>query len=217
MIDPSPLLVYGFVLLAIALTAAIAFLTRSLAAAVLLGAWLAVTAFLAARGVVRFDTTPPTAMILLAISLGLALFLALSKIGGTIVERVPLAALVAVQSFRLPLELLMHRAYEEGLMPVQMSYSGRNFDIITGITAILVAFVASRWRIVAGWNVVGFLLLLNIMTVAMLSAPLPIRVFHNEPANVWVLRAPFIWLPVFFVPVALAGHLMVWRSLRRRR
>lgn len=217
MIDPSPLLVYGFVVLAIVLAAAIAFLTRSLLAAVLIAAWLAVTAFLAWRGVLRFDTTPPTAMILLAITLGITVFIALSKIGGAVAERVPLAALVGIQAFRLPLELLMHRAYEEGLMPVQMSYSGRNLDIVTGITAIVVALLASRRKLVAAWNVLGFLLLLNIMTVAMLSTPLPIRVFHNEPANVWILRAPFVWLPLYFVPVALAGHLIVWRSLRRRR
>ena len=51
-------------------------------------------------------------------------------------NHVPLWILVAVQGFRLPLELAMHRLYERGIMPEQMSYSGRNFDIVTGATAL---------------------------------------------------------------------------------
>ena len=47
--------------------------------------------------------------------------------------------LVGVQGFRLPLELAMHRMYERGIMPVQMSYSGLNYDILTGIRALVVA------------------------------------------------------------------------------
>jgi hypothetical protein len=35
-----------------------------------------------------------------------------------LVRGVPLWALVGFQIFRLPLELLMHRAYVEGLLPV---------------------------------------------------------------------------------------------------
>ena len=54
----------------------------------------------------------------------------------------------------------MHRAYVEGVMPVQMSYYGQNYDIVTGITAgvlgLWLAFArAPRW-VVMLWNVVGF-------------------------------------------------------------
>jgi hypothetical protein len=73
---------------------------------------------------------------------------------------VPLAVLVGVQGFRLPLELLMHRAYAEGLMPVQMSYSGRNFDIVTGTTAWCSPRRSGSRRsaargLVLAWNVMG--------------------------------------------------------------
>ena len=36
---------------------------------------------------------------------------------------------------RVPLELARHAPYERGIMPEQMSYAGRNVDIVTGITA----------------------------------------------------------------------------------
>jgi hypothetical protein len=163
---------------------------------------------------------PPTMMVAIVLSLALALRIGLSGTGGRIAAGVPLAMLVGVQGFRLPLELLMHRAYGEGLMPVQMSYSGRNFDIVTGITALVLAAalwlapqrVSLRWVMV--WNALGFGLLMNVLTIALLSAPTPLRVFMNEPANVWIAQAPFVWLPAVFVLAALAGHVVIFRRLR---
>jgi hypothetical protein len=139
-------------------------------------------------------------------------------VGGRLAAGVPLAALVGVQAFRFPLELAMHRAYEEGLMPVQMSYSGRNFDIVTGVTAILVAGLLLAGRMPAWgvrlWNWMGLALLVNIVVIANLSTPTPFRVFMNEPANVWISRAPFVWLPAVMVLTAFIGHIVVFRRLR---
>jgi hypothetical protein len=70
--------------------------------------------------------------------------------------------------------------------------------------------------VTAIWNSVGLLLLVNIVTVAMLSTPTPLRRFFNEPANVWIKDAPFIWLPMFFVPLALLGHIVIYRKLAER-
>jgi len=67
---------------------------------------------------------------------------------------------------------------------------------------------------VRAWNIVGTLLLANILTVAILSAPTPLRVFHNEPANVWIADAPWVWLPSVFVLAAILGHVLVYRRLR---
>ena len=42
----------------------------------------------------------------------------------------------------------MHRMAERGIMPPQMTYTGRNFDIVTGATAIVVAALLGgpRWQ-----------------------------------------------------------------------
>lgn len=114
----------------------------------------------------------------------------------------------------------MHRAYEEGLMPVQMSYSGRNFDIVTGITAIIVAGLLLAGRMPAWgvrlWNWMGLALLLNVVVIANLSTPTPFRVFMNEPANVWITRAPFVWLPAVMVLTAFIGHIVIFRRLSQK-
>ncbi|HYH80305.1 MAG TPA: hypothetical protein VEX86_10920 [Longimicrobium sp.] len=193
---------------------------RGVRAAALTALWLAATFAAGASGRLRFDTMPPTMMVFLVIAWALALYVALSRTGLALAEGVPLALLVGVQAFRLPLELLMHRAADEGLMPAQMSFSGRNFDIVTGTTALLLGVALWVWRervplrLVAAWNVMGTLLLANVLVVAMLSAPTPFRVFMNEPANTWITAAPWIWLPAVFVVAAIAGHVIVFRRLR---
>jgi hypothetical protein len=193
--------------------------TRAAAvAAVCTALWLALPGLAAANGALGFAGTPPTMALLILAVLGIALGLGLSRVGGRLATGLPLAALVGVHAFRFPLELMMHRAYDEGLMPVQMSYSGLNFDIVTGITAMAVTglLVVGRMplRGVRFWNWMGFGLLLNVMIIANLSTPSPFRVFTNEPANVWVTRAPFVWLPAVMVLLALLGHVVLFRRLR---
>jgi hypothetical protein len=67
------------------------------------------------------------------------------------------------------------------------------------------------------WNLAGLALLLNIMGVAILSIPGPLRAFHNEPANTLVLRFPYVWIPAIFVMAALLGHLVLFRKIRADR
>ncbi len=183
--------------------------------------WTAGTFNAAAQGMLSFETRPPTMLLVFAGVFLLALGAALSPFGKQLALGLPMAALVGFQAFRFPLELLLHQAHREGLMPVQMSYSGRNFDIVTGITAAILGL--ALWMrplprlIVQTWNVMGILLLANILTVALLSAPLPIRRFFNEPANVWIKDAPYVWLPAVFVLLAIMGHVVIARKLKLER
>jgi hypothetical protein len=190
---------------------------QSVAAAALAAAWIALTGTAAARGALHFQA-PPTMLALFPMVLAIAIGLALSPLGKRIAFGLPLAALVGYQGFRVLVEFLLHRAYAEGLMPVQMSYSGRNFDIVTGITALVLgAWLMTGERrsrgLVLAWNTLGLALLANVVVVALLSAPTPLRVFMNEPANVWITHAPWVWLPAVMVLAALSGHVLVYRRL----
>jgi small-conductance mechanosensitive channel len=101
-------------------------------------------------------------------------------------------------------------------MPVQMSYSGLNFDIVTGVTALVLGIVMVVARVpkavVMAWNVMGLVLLANIVGVAMLSTPV-FAVFGPDRLNVWVTWMPYTLLPAVMVLAALAGHLIVFRAL----
>ena len=192
---------------------------RALLTAALAALWAGFTGVAAARGMLRFDTVPPSMFGVIILTIVASIAFARSALGARVADTLPLAALVGWQAFRLPLELLMHDAFEEGLMPEQMSYSGLNFDIATGASALLVAWLIASGR--AGrrlallWNAVGSVLLLNIITIAVLSTPTPLRVFRNEPANEWVTQFPFVWLPVVMVSTAIMGHLIIFQKLRR--
>jgi hypothetical protein len=180
-------------------------------------AWLLITAIVAASGVLRrFEMTPPP-FALLALAIGIVgIAVPCSSLGTLLVRGLPLWALVGFQVFRFPLELLMHQAYVEGLMPVQMSYSGQNYDIVSGITAGVLGWWLGRGRVprwvVATWNILGFVLLVNIVTIAVVSTPL-VRWFGNERLNTFVTYPPFVWLPAVLVVAALMGHILVWRRL----
>ena len=128
--------------------------------AVVAAAWMGATWTAGASGVLRnWDTVPPPFAFLVLGILILAALVASGGYGRRLADGVPLWILVGVQGFRLPLEVAMHAMYERGIMPVQMSYSGRNFDIVTGIAAIIVAAAhggrAGPRTSLLGWNLLG--------------------------------------------------------------
>ena len=188
--------------------------------------WLASTAALASSGALaNFSATPPFFMRLMGGCALLCVVLVLSPVGRRIALGVPLTALVGMHVFRLPVELLLHRLYAEGLAPEQMTYLGRNFDVVSALLALPTAYLVFQRgeqdqlarRVVFAFNVVGAGLLVNIMIVAILSTPGPLRVFMNEPANTFVSTVPYVWLPTVLVVTALLGHLLVFRRLSATR
>ena len=178
--------------------------------------WMGVTLALADRGTfTNWNATPPPFALLVVAIIALGVTIAFSPVGARLAH-LPLWTLVAVQAFRLPLEIAMHALVSRGIMPEQMSYTGRNFDVLTGASAVIVAvLVAARVggrRLVTAWNVGGLILLVNIVVVAILSTP-KFAAFGPDRLNVFVFYPPFVWLPAVLVLAALAGHLIVFRAL----
>lgn len=174
---------------------------------------------LASSGTLQhWSQRPPPFMVMMAALFVLTLAIALGRTGRRVAAGASFALLVGLQAFRLPLELVMHAAARQGIMPVQMSYSGWNFDIVTGALAIPVAIAAAagrapRWLIL-GWNLLGLALLINVVTIAVVSTPL-VAAFGAEHLNTWVADAPYVWLPGVLVPAALFGHLVMLRKVWR--
>jgi hypothetical protein len=154
---------------------------------------------------------------LFGIVIGVSLAAGLSPLGARMAARLPIAALVAFQGFRLPLELVLHAWVEQGTIPETMTWSGQNWDIVSGIVA-LVAAPFTRRRRAAAWtaNVVGGVLLLNVLRVALLSAPLPFGSGVTPPLAVaWHL--PYALIGPVCVGGALVGHILLTRALVARR
>ena len=191
------------------------------AAGAIVLAYLVIPAVLAEAGALdRYDPMPAPGLVLILVLAIATVVLALSRFGSRIATSLGIASLVGYQAFRIPVEWLLHRLYGEGVVPVQMTWSGRNFDVITGITALSLgmwlARTPSRPRgLLHAWNLLGFALLANVVAVAVLSAPVPFRTFMEGPPNLLPSTFPFIWLPTFLVQLALFGHLALFKELRR--
>lgn len=188
----------------------------TMSAAALTALWMTATWYAAASGALAdFDRRPPGLVLLVIAILTASVAIAFSPVGRLLASGLPLAWLVGLQGFRFPLELLMHRAYTDGVMPGQMSYSGQNVDIVSGVTAVIVAVLlvsgAPRW-LASIWNLLGAVLLVNIIVIALRSTPL-IAAYGPDRLNVWVTRPPFVWLPAVMVLVAVTGHLVIARAV----
>lgn len=190
-------------------------------AAVGVAAVMGITATLAESGFVAGLAYGPGMMLYLATWNGLALAVALSPVGRRMAHGIPLAALVGFQAFRLPLELVLHRWYAEGVIPIQMTYSGHNFDIVTGVLAAVIGLVLWRsgperaWRRPLGWifALIGTGLLVAVVRIAVLSSPVPFNGYPDGPLLVLVFHAPYTWILPICVAGALGGHVVLFRRL----
>ncbi|KIG12035.1 hypothetical protein DB30_02090 [Enhygromyxa salina] len=184
-------------------------------------AWLVLTAALAGKGVLaNFDRFPPPVMPVVLASFALTFVLAFSRFGERLARDLPLALLVGYQGFRVVVEIMLHEAGDQGVIGQQMTWSGFNFDVVTGLTALVLG--VWLWRrdpgkpqpraLLWAWNLLGLGLLFTIVMIAILSMPTPLRQFDGPP-NVFVGYFPFVWLPTVMVTAALFGHLLMFRRL----
>ncbi|HXO77430.1 MAG TPA: hypothetical protein VN824_19385 [Puia sp.] len=165
-----------------------------------------------------FSALPPRIGLAVLLPLPIVLIFAFSRTGTEWLRLVPPQRLVYWQSFRILVEIVLWVNYMRGLIPVQMSFEGRNFDVLSGLLAIPVAyycFVRRSWPrwIVVAYNIAGLGLLLNIIIISVLSMPTPLRYFHNEPANTLLGHFPYIFLPGILVPLAYSLHILSLRQL----
>jgi hypothetical protein len=157
-----------------------------------------------------FSTIPPRLVVVLIPPMLILVMLSRKPWVRHTLNNIPVTWILYLQGFRFFVELLLWGLYALNLIPIQMTFEGRNFDILIGITAPIVGMLYDRGLINAlflkVWNVAGILVLANIVITAILSMPLPFRVFMNDPANIQVVIFPIIWLPAILVPMAYYLH-----------
>jgi hypothetical protein len=84
----------------------------------------------------RVDALPPPFVLTVFMCLGLVAMAGFGKVGAHLAQTMSIQTLVALQIFRLPLELLMLRAATLSIMPVEFSMQGYNLDVLTGAGAL---------------------------------------------------------------------------------
>lgn len=183
---------------------------------VLLGVWLGIQSALVASGRMAslpFNGLPFFFGPVLVIWSGLAL----SPVGARLAATIPLAALVGFQAFRLPLELVLHAWFRQGTIPETMTWSGQNWDIVSGALALICAPFAHRHPAVPRlFNIIGLALLLNVMGTAIKSSPVPFG-WNIEPKLLLAYHLPYALIGPVCIGGALFGHLVLTRALWGRQ
>ncbi|WP_276482437.1 hypothetical protein [Paraflavitalea pollutisoli] len=181
--------------------------------------WLALQGILAFFGFYLVtETTPPRFILAIAPALITILLLFLLPPGRQWMDSWKLQRLTWLHVVRVPVELVLFWLYQHGQVPLLMTFEGSNPDILSGLTAPLIAWLAfrsgsPRRALLIAWNLLCLGLLLNIVIRAILSAPTPFQQWGFEQPNIGVLQLPFVWLPAFIVPVVLLSHLAALRQL----
>jgi len=191
-------------------------LTRTI---LVIAGWLVVLAILASAGFFRdFSALPPRPALTMLVPAIFILALSFRKKWVELLQVIPPHWLVVMQGFRILVELQLWLAFTKGLLPVQMTFEGQNYDILSGLLALVAAWLMTRyaqhWKTIAViYNITGLALLLNILVVAVLSMPGPLRHFMNEPANTMVAEFPFVYLPGALVVLAITLHIFSLRQV----
>ena len=164
------------------------------------------------------DTLPPRIMFTMVPPFLVMLWLFSRKSGRTFIDRLPLAPLTYISVIRIPVELVLYGLALHQVVPDLMTFAGRNFDILAGITAPLVAYFGwhrgkLRRTWVWVWNIISLSLLLFIVANAVLSAPSPVQQFAFDQPNIAIFYFPFVLLPAVVVPIVLFSHLVAFRQL----
>ncbi len=200
-------------------------LTRKKATPIFIGLtiWLTIQAVLTLKNIYNSDTNtfPPKIILtgILPTILTIILLFATSK-GKQFIDSLPLKNLTYLNVVRIPVEIVLFWLFLNKSIPELMTFEGRNFDIIAGITAPIIAYFGltktklNRQTILM-WNFICLGLLVNIVVNALFSAPSPIQKFAFDQPNIAILNFPFSWLPTFIVPIVLLGHLTSIRQLMK--
>lgn len=182
-------------------------------------AWSVLVCVLASTGFyLDFDAKPPRFILVVFPILAVIIFIIFKH--SEIVKRLDILKLTRLHMIRVPVELFIFAWFTYGIVPQEMTFEGRNFDILAGLTAPIVGYfiakhgVKEHVKMVYAWNILCFLLIINIIATAVLSLPSNFQVFGLDQPNIAVINFPFVLLPAVIVPIVLFSHLVSMMQLR---
>ena len=200
--------------------------TRKKAIPILIGLiiWLIIQAVLSFKEFYISDTNsfPPKIVLFGIVPAFLTIVLLfLTSNGREFVDSFPLKNLTYLNIVRIPVEMVLFWLFLNKTIPELMTFEGRNFDIVAGITAPFIAYFGLTKQklsqtIVLIWNIVCLALLVNIVLNALFLAPSPIQKFAFDQPNIAILYFPFSWLPTCIVPIVLFGHFVSIRQILKQ-
>ncbi len=186
----------------------------------LLPLWIIFQCVLASGGFYLDVSFAPPRLVVFGVLPAVATLIAFLLFAREFVSRMPVRLLTLLHVVRIPVEIVLYWLFLGGKVPQIMTFAGVNYDIVSGILAIVVSLAAFRGSTVnlpllIGYNILGLILLAIIVSVAASSVPGPMQQMSFEQPNIAVLHFPYILLPTVIVPIVLFSHLAVlYKTLR---
>lgn len=144
-------------------------------------------------------------------SFSIILYTAFSKKGKQLYQKRNVLISPVIHVIRILVELFLHYLFLKELIPKEMTFEGRNFDIVIGISAIIIIimcrFLQLPKQLLLLWNYTGLAFVLFILVNGILASPITYKMFHFSQPNVAILYFPFILLPAIIVPIVIYTHL----------
>ncbi len=164
------------------------------------------------------DTSPPRfALVLLPVT-ALVIYGLLTK-QKRYFQKKKMRLSTFLHSVRLPVEIILFGLFTHEMIPELMTFEGRNYDIIVGITAPIIGLLYLKSKVsrqlLLLWNIIGLGFIFFILINGILSAELPFQQFGFEQPNRAINYFPFILLPATIVPLVIWTHLSDIINLRQ--
>ena len=192
--------------------------------AMILLLWLSLTGILSFEGIFQNTTSiPPRLALIMIPALVIIVLLLATKQGRSFTDELDLKKITLLHVVRIPVEITLFLLASRKVIPELMTFTGRNFDILSGITAPIIYFICfknshvTHRKLLLAWNFICLGLLLNVIINAVLSLPYPFQQFAFDHPNMAVLYFPFTWLPSFIVAMVLYCHLAAIRQLLKSK
>jgi len=171
--------------------------------------WISYLIIIAQTGVLkRFDMPPRIPLFVVIPIISTIVVLVNRKFMRTAIEQTPSYVPIALQSFRIFVELLIFATYLKGIFPQRATFEGLNFDILVGISAIFISiavykgFIKNRGILI--WNFVS----LGILTLTVYSfiSTYYFTDFISAGAGYKFVEFPYLLLASVLLPTAIFLH-----------
>lgn len=185
---------------------------KSIYLLIILLSWCAISGTMAMNGFVRdYHALPPRLIFVVGPPMLSIIVLFCLPASRKFIQNLPLSFLVILHIIRIPVELVLWWLAEEKYIPSELTFEGRNFDILSGLTAPIIYYLYFMKRSISkkvfiGWNIGALILLFTIVIQAVLATPYFEVLYQNSP-NIAVAYFPIIWLPAVVVPIVLFSHI----------
>ena len=168
----------------------------------------------------KSDTLPPRTLLIFLPGIVAIITAFSTKRGKEETKKIDLEQYTYLFSFRFFVELFIFALFFYGTMPESMTFEGRNFDILAGITAPFIAYYGLRKQRISKksiilWNIIALLLVIQVATTGILSAPSRMQQLSFDQPNIAALNFPYVLLPGILVPIVVFGHLLAIKKLRK--